>query len=278
MENNKLLIAGIVVVAFVAIGALGGAMYYRQDCVALKAQLDELAGQSTGGKLPGELARPQLTVASSRPATSGDSEELQSLNAYIDKLESENAGLKQQLEQALQRGESQDRRNARRDRNRDPRQRMEELRETNPEEYERIQNRMAEMRTQMEQRQQQVTDYLANLDTSKLSRNQRETLQDFQAVRAEIQEAMADPENMDREEMRELGREMFELTGSVREILYEQLAGQLGTDAASLTESIEVIQNATGFGGLGGPGPGGPGGFGGRGPGGRGGFGGPGGR
>ncbi|MBQ4480672.1 MAG: hypothetical protein II943_08545 [Victivallales bacterium] len=269
MGNDKQWIAIIVVVVVVAVGALGGAMYYRQDCQALQAQLDELAGKTSGGKITEELVRPLVTVASSRPATTGDSEELQSLNAYIDKLESENASLKQQLEQAQNRSESEQRRNARRERNRDPRQRMEELRETNPEEYERIQSRMAEMRTQMEQRQQQVTDYLANLDTSRLSRSQRETLQDFQAVRAEIQEAMADPENMDRDEMRELGREMFELAGPVRDILYEQLAGQLGTDAAGLAESIEVIQNATGFGGMGGPG-----GFGGRGPGGRGGFGG----
>lgn len=272
MGNNNFLLAVIVVVVLVAIGALGGAMYYRQDCVALKAQLDELAGKASGEKHSETMARPQLTVASSRPATSGDSEELQSLNAYIDKLESENASLKQQLEQALQRGESMDRRSARRERNSDPRQRMEELRETNPEEYERIQQRMSEMRAQMEERQQKVNDYLANLDMSRLSRSQRETLQDYQAVRAEMQEAMADPENMDRDEMRELGREMFEMSQSVREILYEQLAGQLGTDVASLTENIDMIQSATGFGGgPGGPGRGGPGG---RGPGGPGGFGG----
>ena len=117
MGNNNFLLAVIVVIVLVAIGALGGAMYYRQDCVALKAQLDELAGKASGEKHSETMARPQLTVASSRPATSGDSEELQSLNAYIDKLESENASLKQQLEQALQRGESMDRRSARRERN-----------------------------------------------------------------------------------------------------------------------------------------------------------------
>ena len=258
MEQNQLLKVALVIVSVLAIGSFGGAIYFNQDRAALQAQLAELASQSSSGDAP-ELARPQLTLESSRPATSGDSEELASLNAYIDKLESENAGLKQQLETAQTRSDSQERRNARRDRNRDPRARLEELKESNPEEYERIQQRMQEMRTQMEQRQQKVTDYLANLDTSKLSRSQRETLQDYQAVRAEMQEAMADPENMDRDEMRELGREMFEMAGSVREILYEQLASQLGTDAASLSENIEVIQNATGFGGMGG-GPGGPGG------------------
>lgn len=274
MEQDKLLKVILVVVAVFAIGSFGGAMYFHQDRAALQAQLDELAGKTTSAKVAEGMTRPQITLESSRPASTGDSEEIQSLNAYIDKLENENASLKQQLERAQQQSESTDRRNARRERNRDPRQRMEELRETNPEEYERIQQRMSEMRAQMEERQQKVNDYLASLDTSKLSRSQRETLQDYQAVRAEMQVAMADPENMDRDEMRELGREMFEMSQSVREILYEQLAGQLGTDAASLTENIDMIQSATGFGGgpggPGGRGPGGPGrGFGG-GPGGRG--------
>ena len=268
MEQNQLLKVALVVVSLLAIGSFGGAIYFNQDRAALQAQLSELASKEPSVSEP--LVRPQLTLESSRPAATGDSEELQSLNAYIDKLESENASLKQRLEQTQANSESQMRRNERRERNRDPRQRMEELRENNPEEYARIQQRMEDMRTQMEQRQQKVTDYLANLDTSKLSRSQRETLQDYQAVRAEMQAAFADPENMNRDEMRELGREMFEMAGSVREILYEQLAGQLGTDATNLAESIEVIQNATGFGGMGG----GPGGFGGRGPGGRGGFGG----
>lgn len=265
MEQNTFLKVALVVMALLAIGSFGGAIYFKQDRAALQSQLDELASQA--GVAPVEVARPQITLESSRPAVDGDSDELQSLNAYIDKLESENASLKQQLEVAQNRSASDERRANRRERNRDPRARLEELKETNPEEYERIQNRMQEMRAQMEERQQRVTDYLANLDTSKLSRRQRETIQDYQAVRAEIQEAMADPENMDRDEMRELGREMFEMAGSVREILYEQLAGQLGTDAASLVENIEVIQNATGFGGMGGPGMGGPGGPGGRGPG-----------
>ena len=165
MEQNQLLKVALVIVSVLAIGSFGGAIYFNQDRAALQAQLAELASHSSSGDAP-ELARPQLTLESSRPAATGDSEELQSLNAYIDKLESENASLKQRLEQAQANSESQMRRNERRERNRDPRQRMEELRENNPEEYARIQQRMEDMRTQMEQRQQKVTDYLAHLDTS----------------------------------------------------------------------------------------------------------------
>ncbi|MBR6471670.1 MAG: hypothetical protein IKS83_07720, partial [Victivallales bacterium] len=178
MEQDKLLKIILVAVAVFAIVTAGGAMYFFQDRAMLQAQLKELAKQVTAEQSQEEMARPQLTLNSSAPAISGGDKEMQDIVARLEAekagLEAENATLKKRLDEALReeapgQSASDQRRAARR--RRDPRQELEELRETDPEEYERRVSEMQAWQQRMQQRQENITNYLANLDTSKLSQD-----------------------------------------------------------------------------------------------------------
>ncbi|GEM_PF-4364733 len=264
MDRSKILITVLVLVSLFGLGSFGAAVYFFQDRAALQQQLAD-AGEASVS-IPSELPRPDLSALQ---ASGDDSEAVQALNAYIDKLEKENAAYKKQLEEAVAENSRGGRGNRER-RNGPPN--MEELKETNPEQYARFQ----EMRQRMEQRMQEFREkrdsYFANLDTSRLSAEQRNTLKDYQNLVAEMEERMQNPEN--RGDMRELGREMMEMRGEVQNILFDELGSRIGADGTALSDGVQEIMSVMGGGMGGGPGgfgggPGGPGGFGG-GPGGGG--------
>lgn len=171
------------------------------------------------------------------------SEELAGLNEYIAKLEEQNRTLRQQLTAAGNpQGERQSRGAARGRRGAPPD--MERLKETDPDRYEEFQQRRQEQR-------QRRKDYLAAVDTSRLSQDQKETLQNYRDLLSEMEEdTQGGPPDFDRM------REMMDMREEVQEILYQDLGNRLGTDGQVLYESVQELQSV--MGGMGGPG--GPGG------------------
>ena len=263
MDRSRLLSAILVFVSLFAVGSFGAAIYFYQDRSALQTELSAI--DAAEASLPEALPKPDFS-ASTR--AEGNSEEVKSLNAYIDRLEKENAAYKQQLEQLAENNQRGNRRG-----NRRGFPSMEELKEQNPEQYERIQQLRQDMEQRMQDYRQKRDDYLSSVNTAALSREQQDTLREYQDTIKEIEENMQNP-GQGGGNMRELGRAVMEMQGQVQEILLQDLGNRLGADGAALAEGLQELMSVMGpIGGMGGFGGGpGRGGFGG-GPG-RGGFGG----
>ncbi|MCQ2403786.1 MAG: hypothetical protein MJ202_08695 [Lentisphaeria bacterium] len=262
MDRTRLLSAILVFVSLFAVGSFGAAIYFYQDRSALQTELSAI--DEAEASLPEALPKPDFS-ASMR--AEGNSEEVKGLNAYIDRLEKENAAYKQQLEQMSENN----RRDGRGNRRGFPS--MEELKEQNPEQYERIQKFRQDMEQRMQDYRQKRDDYLSSVNTAALSREQQDTLKEYQDAIKQIEENMQNP-GQGGDNMRELGRAVMEMHGQVQEILLQDLGNRLGTDGAALSEGLQEIMSVMGpnfgggFGGMGGPGRGmggpGRGGFGGR--------------
>jgi len=160
------------------------------------------------------------------------------------------------------------------------RENMERLKTENPELYARIQAQQEDRRKRMEERNARRDQYLNNIDTSRLTATQRQTVSDYQALlkaNEEIRQGMESGEidNESRREMFDNMRQIGQMSGEIRNILLEQYAGTISpSNSAAVAEEIQNIIDATSpfpAGGPGGPGGGPGGGFrgrGGRGPGG----------
>lgn len=258
-----MLALALTLVSIFAVASFGAAIYFYQDRAILQEQLasaDETPAASA-------LELPKVTLDSASRST-GNSDEVQGLNAYIDKLEAENAAYKQQLSQL-----SEGRRGNRGERRNGPPPSLEELKETNPEAYERMQQMRQQMEERIQEYRQKRDDCFAQINTSKLSSSQRETLQKYQNLIGEVEEAFSNPGQGGNPF--EAGRELMSMRNDIQEILYQDLGNRLGADGAAIAEGVQAIMETMNGPNFGGPGMGGPG-FGG--PGGRGGFGGPGGR
>ncbi|MBQ1345506.1 MAG: hypothetical protein IIY62_03990 [Kiritimatiellae bacterium] len=160
----------------------------------------------------------------------------------------------------------------------DWRARLEQWKKDNPEEFARIEKERQAFMQRRAERAKSRLEFLASIDTSKMSAADREThekLQGLLAKREALEAKMGQLLELSDEErnqlfadMRETHHEIHELNGQEREILFKQTAellGFQGEEAGEISATITEIINATdnGFGG-----PGGPGGPGGRGPGG----------
>jgi hypothetical protein len=262
MSQNALLKVLTAVAVIAALISFGSAIYLVNDNASLKQQLADSSGAQHGIQLE-QPAIPRPVVKT----TEENSEELAALNAYIDRLEAENQNLKQQL------ANSQQARPGRQNRQRGPRMDMEQMKESDPERYERIMSFRENMQKAMQERAQRRNDYFASLDTSKLSAEQRSTLSDYQTLLGEVETTMTN--GGDFRDMREAGMELWRMRGDVQNILVENLGAQLGADGETLKQGLQQISEITGgfgnpfqglpqMGGFGG-GPGGPGGRGGRG-------------
>ena len=181
----------------------------------------------------------------------------------------------------------------------DPRAELERIQREDPARYAQMTNGLAQNRQRRFERAQSKVDFLASVDTSKMSPEAKAThqkLQDLIMQREDLEsrlspEAVASVTDDERREffdvMRDTDRQIRELNGQERDILLQETAKTLGfdgADAAEIAETVKTIyeitaneNNARGPGGAGGfgGGPGG-GGFGGgqggnRGGGGRGG-------
>jgi len=170
---------------------------------------------------------------------------------------------------------------------------FEKWKKDNPEEYARMDKMRQDFLARRTERANSKLDFLASVDTSRMSKEDLAThtrLQELIAKRNNLEKGLNESLlNMSEEErgnfFREMGetsREIRELNQKERGVLFNSLAGELGLqgeEANAVSDAVQGILDATsnreGFGGFGGPGggfggPGGPGGGfgGGRGPGG----------
>ena len=168
---------------------------------------------------------------------------------------------------------------------------FEKFKQEHPEEYQRLDKMRQDFLARRTERANSKLDFLASVDTSRMSKDDLAThtrLQELIAKRNNLEKGLNESLlNMSDEErgnfFREMGetnREIRDLNQKERNVLFNSLAGELGLqgeEANAVSDAVQGILDATsnreGFGGFGG-GFGGPGGgFGGPG----GGFGGPGG-
>lgn len=168
---------------------------------------------------------------------------------------------------------------------------IEKFKKENPEEYARLDKMRQDFLNRRAERAKSKLDFLASVDTSRMSKEALAThtrLQELIAKRNNLEknlnESLLDMSDEDRgnlfREMGETSREINELNQKERGVLFEGLAQELGIqgdEAGAVSDAVQGILDATSnrdgfggmpFGGFGGPGGGFGGGRGGRGPGG----------
>lgn len=253
MNINRLLASLTALAILLAAVAFGSAIYFSRINDSLRLQLEAMEDES-----PVQIATIQ-TPEPEKPAPDASEDaqkEIDGLNAYIDKLERENAAFRQQLIMTANdngRSGSDGRPGGGR---RHQRQSLEELKESNPEAYERIQEARQRMQEEVELRRKRMDEYFASLDTSKLTGEQQATISDFQNAVQEIREGMQD--GPPSPELRESFRQVMELRDEVQDILLQELGSRLGTDATELSEGVQGVLSIMGAAGPGGgfrPGP-----------------------
>ena len=160
----------------------------------------------------------------------------------------------------------------------DWRERMEEMKKSDPERYTQMTNRFAQWRRSRSEQARNKIDFLSSIDISRMSAGAKKThnaLQDLIAKREEIEQQLQAPDLSDDERGRLMGelhsthRELMRLNGEERKNLFEETArtlGFAGEDAkefsATIQDVIEATDSGFGFhhGGHRGPPPGGRGG------------------
>ncbi len=249
MERTRLLGALVALLALFSCATLLSSLICYRLYQGVQAELDQersLPPPSEGKRLVEEA--PVSPLVGQRMEAS---EEIQGLTEYVEKLERENRNLRQQLAQQSQRRAEEGASSGGR-RRRDFRGgsfSMEELKERDPEAYERFQQMSQEREQRRQEQRERREDYLSSVDTRRLTAQQQETLKEYQELLASLEE-----EGLPRGAGRgEQFREMMEMRNEVQEILLEDLGNRLGTDSASLAEGVQEIMSV-----LGGPG-GGPG-------------------
>ncbi|MGN0855082.1 MAG: hypothetical protein ACI4R9_06150 [Kiritimatiellia bacterium] len=173
-----------------------------------------------------------------------------------------------------------------RDRGEEMRVRFDQWKKDHPEEFARMEKqRQAFMRRRAE-RAKSRQEFLASIDTSKMTAEEKEThaqLQSLLAKREDLEGRMAQMEDLSDdargqlfEEMRETSHAIRELNAKEREALFRQMTAEMGVTGedvdivtSTIAEILEATENTHGPGGRGGPGGPGPGPGGPRGGGGR---------
>ena len=137
------------------------------------------------------------------------------------------------------------------------RERMEEMKKNNPEEYARRTNWWAQVRRNQAERARNKIDFLSSIDTSHMSAGARKThdaLQDLIAKREEIETRLQDQNLSDEERGKLMGElhsthhELMRLNGEERSNLFEETARNLGfegEDAKEITATIQEVIRAT---------------------------------
>lgn len=148
-------------------------------------------------------------------------------------------------------------------------ERMEQLRQENPDQYAEMQKRREEFRQRMEQREQDRANFLTAVDVQNMGDQQRENHEKLLATVARVNELMAQMgqpgAERNSEARRELGETyglLNELYGEERRYLLEETARSVGYEGAQASEFAEhmqeIIDNTTmmpsGFGRRGGNG------------------------
>ena len=148
------------------------------------------------------------------------------------------------------------------------RERMERLKTEDPARYTEITNNMARWRQRRARQQEERMEFLASVDTSRMSaaaKGVHASLQKYAAEREELERQMQN-ENLSEDErhalweqMRELNHQVWKLNGVERKNLIEETARNLGfegQDVQDISATMQEIIKATdnGFGGHGGRG------------------------
>lgn len=148
-----------------------------------------------------------------------------------------------------------------------PRDWMENLRKNDPESYVQTTNRIAQFRLRRLERQQRNLDFLASVDTSRMSASAKKThaaLQDAIARREEIEERLHQEGLSDEimEEMMAADRELRSLRAAERKNLFLATANSLGFEGEDAKEIVntlkEVVDSTENSWRTMGPPPGGP--------------------
>ena len=142
-----------------------------------------------------------------------------------------------------------------------PRERMEELKRTDPKRYEEMQARQQEFRQRMAEALAQRDDFLGNIDLSLLTPEQQETHRRFTEALAAQRQLMARMEaaanegaELSEEERRQVGetfRAVRELQDAERDALLGAVAVSMGLqdgeEADSFVEVVRSVYDATGM-------------------------------
>lgn len=250
MDQNRILGGALGISLALCAVAFGSAVFFHQEVTMLRGQVAEYENEQPqkAVQIPQPSARPTVSSASV------DSEEMKALNAYIDKLEKDNHTLRGEVNRLTQENAQNMRQGPRQQRQ--PRQSLAEIKENNPELYERIRQRQEQMR----QRTNNRCEFFDKLDTSRMTAEQQGTISAYRNLLGEIANLQAE-ENVDMRSMWQLNRELNQMRNNVRGILIENLSSQLGADAQALATGLAEIDTMIGANQFN-RGPGGPGGFG----------------
>lgn len=221
---------------------------------------------------------PERTESAVKVSTTSANPDLAKALSEVDALRNENKNLRQQLKQrpeAMEEGPVVEQPEAGEPRRQSRRDRLEELKETDPEAYKKEMERREQFASAMKQMSEDRNLFLHSIDTSLLTPEAQENHYRFTAAmakQAELQEQMMAlrmsgeeiPETL-REEMGDVFREIQETREGEREALLNAIAnsmGLVGDDADDFTALVNEVFNATGTQGprMGRGGPGGPGG------------------
>ncbi len=257
-ENTKGTVLGLLifgnVLFFVA------ALYSYIDGSSIRDQLAETSAARDLAMVEREELRAEnvrlkaLTASKSAAQLPNPSGDLAKLEQLLDMRDAELAELRRQLENSSRQGGegARTRDSAAASRSRENMQeRMERLRTENPEEYARIQNFRENMQQRNQERIANRDNFFKNLDVSRMTAEQRETLTRYRDLLSASDELMTAGRGADREALRENYQSLREMRESVQELLLSNLAESNGIPAATLSDNLKDIMEITGgsFGG-----------------------------
>lgn len=239
------------------------AFYFYQDHSSLQEQLQEAmaardAVVAEKVAMQAEIALLENRLANRSFVSRSPDQEIVNLERLLDLRDEELLNLKRQLDGQSARNPVSTaefrREEARPRRGGNMQERMERLKDENPEEYERMQARMNEFQRQREEQTARRELFFKNLDVSKLSSDQRRTLSEYQELLAANEDMTnnlwQNGAQANFQEMMERGRTIREMSETVREILLQNLGNQLG-GGENLSSSVQEILDMTSMGGMG---------------------------
>ena len=260
MEIEKIKKTGLLLLFAGNLFFIAAAYYFRQDNASLKELLDEMTASRDSAvsekvalQAEMELLQDRLKIKADVPRNTG--QEIANLERPLDLRDEELQQLKKQLDGLPQpaAGVSTAENEARPRRGWNLQERMERLKEENPEEFERMQIRMNEFQKRREEQAAGRELFFKNLDVTKLNDDQRRLLSEYQELLANNEQMLnnlwqnGQPPNF--QEMMEQGRVLREMSGNVRDIMLQNLGNHRGTSGESLSSSVQEILDMTSTGG-----------------------------
>ncbi|MFA6929408.1 MAG: hypothetical protein WCT05_03700, partial [Lentisphaeria bacterium] len=256
MEIEKIKKTGLILLFSSNLFFFAAAFYFYQDHASLSEQLREVAESrdtlmAEKVTLQAENLRLKNRLDNKVELPHNSGQEIANLEKLLELREEELVQLKKQLEHSSQpaAGISAQENASSRRRGGNMQERIERLKEENPEEYERIQNRMAEFRKSREEQIDQRELFFKNLDLAQLSNEQRSTLTEYQDLLTRNDEVLntlgQGEQPADFQEIMEQSRALHEMSETVRDILLQNLGKQIGTGGEVLSDNVKEILQIT---------------------------------